>query len=148
MATANGWTLYFHPAFKEKFDAAVVEVERLHEHLTPEQYAAHPKVKLFERLRSIIFIEVPSDPGALTYAQGNTLGPKYRHWRRVKFLGRFRLFFRFSTKLRVIIYAWVNDSRTLRHAGAKSDPYFLFEKRLHAGNPPDDWDDLIAQAAE
>ena len=56
---------------------------------------------------------------------GNTLGPEHRHWRRAKFLGRFRLFFRYSSKDRVIIYAWVNDQNTLLKAGGRRSARFL-----------------------
>ena len=37
------------------------------------------------------------DPNSVEYRLGNTLGPSHRYWRRAKFLGRFRLFYRFST---------------------------------------------------
>ena len=63
-------------------------------------------------------------------------------------LGRFRLFFRFSTAHRAIIYAWLNDASTLRKAGAPTDPYTVFKRRLDAGDPPGDWDLLLAAANE
>jgi toxin YhaV len=146
VANVNGWAIYFHPAFKAKFDALVAEAETLRATLKPDEFVQHPKAKLLERLRSIVFVEVPNEPGSPAYAQGNTLGPSYRHWRRVKFLGRFRLFFRFSSTHRIIIYAWVNDEATLRKAGAKTDPYHIFENRIKAGNPPDDWDELVSES--
>jgi toxin YhaV len=57
---------------------------------------------------------------------------------------RFRLFFRYDSKARIIVFAWVNDERTLRSAGGKSDPYAVFEKMLGRGNPPDDRAALVA----
>jgi toxin YhaV len=42
------------------------------------------------------------------------------HWRRAKFLSRFRLFFRYNSKAKVIIYAWVNEENTLRKAGSSA----------------------------
>ncbi|EJT85840.1 hypothetical protein PPS11_04395 [Pseudomonas putida S11] len=57
---------------------------------------------------------------------------------------RFRLFFRYDSRSKVIVYAWVNDENTLRSAGSKSDPYAVFEKMPGRGNPPDDWDALTA----
>jgi toxin YhaV len=65
----------------------------------------------------------------------------------VKFLGRFRLFFRYSSKDRVIIYAWVNDKNTLRKAGARNDPYTIFNSLLRKGRAPDGWDALMKEAA-
>ena len=78
--------------------------------------------------------EIPRDPGAAEYNLGNTLGPAHRHWRRAKFLGRFRLFFRYNSKAAVIIYAWVNDENTLRKAGGGNDPYHLFGGMLRKGS--------------
>ena len=57
---------------------------------------------------------------------------------------RFRLFFRYDSKAKAIVFAWVNDEQTLRSAGSKSDPYAVFEKMLGRGNPPDDWAALVA----
>ena len=87
--------------------------------------------------------EIPRDPNAAEFQLGNTLGPAHRHWRRAKFLGRFRLFFRFSSMHKAIVYAWVNDETTLRKAGARSDPYAAFSRQLREGNPPDGWEDLL-----
>jgi toxin YhaV len=75
------------------------------------------------------------------------LGPAHRHWRRARFLGRFRLFYRFSTVQKAIVYVWVNDETTLRKAGARTDPYAIFNKRLRDGDPPEDWDGLFLKAA-
>jgi toxin YhaV len=52
------------------------------------------------------------------------------------------LFFRYDSRTKVIVYAWVNDEKTLRSAGGKNDPYTIFQKMLSRGNPPDDWDKL------
>lgn len=57
---------------------------------------------------------VPDDPTRDDYRQGNTLEPAHRHWRRAKIGRRFRLFFRYDSKAKVIVYAWVNDEQTLR----------------------------------
>ena len=45
-----------------------------------------------------------------------------------------------------IVYAWVNDENTLRKAGSRTDPYAVFARRLDEGNPPDSWEDLLADA--
>lgn len=82
----------------------------------------------------------------MEYRQGNTLGPEYRHWFRAKFLGRFRLFFRYDSRARLIVYAWVNDERGLRQSGGKNDPYEVFRRMLKSGNPPNDWAALVKAA--
>lgn len=58
----------------------------------------------------------------------------------------FRLFFRYSTSAKIIIFAWVNDETTLRTYGAKSDAYAVFRKMLDKGNPPDSWEALLKAA--
>jgi Toxin with endonuclease activity YhaV. len=140
----NGWRLYQHPAFRDTFDKLVNEVADL-KRTQAEAYPLHPKTKLLKRLLDVILVDIPRDPSAPGYTLGNTLGPAYRHWRRAKFLGRFRLFFRYSRAQKSIIYAWVNDENTLRKAGAQTDPYAVFAHRLRTGNPPDDWDSLMKE---
>ena len=142
MTERNGWKLYAHPAFAQKFDSLIETVEGL-EQKHSQSHRNHPKAKLLKRILDLILIEIPRDPNATEFQLGNTLGPAYRHWRRAKFLGRFRLFFRFSSTHKAIVYAWVKDETTLRKAGAQSDPYAVFLKRLQEGNPPDSWDDLF-----
>jgi len=44
----------------------------------------------------------------------------------------------------VIVYAWLNDDRTLRQEGARTDPYAVFARMLGRGQPPTDWDELVA----
>ena len=121
---------------------AVEALERHH----PETYRSHPKTKLLKKIHDLILVEIPRDPNAAEFQLGNTLGRAHRHWRRAKFLGRFRLFLRFSTAHKAIVYAWVNDETTLRKAGSKTDPYVLFTKRLQEGDPPDNWEDLFREA--
>ena len=65
------------------------------------------------------FEVVPSDPNREEYRQGNTMGTDFRHWRRAKIGRRFRLFFRFDSKSRIIIFAWVNDENTLLAASMR-----------------------------
>lgn len=140
----NGWRLFRHPAFRVAVDALAIEVELAREN--PRDWQAHPKAKLLRRVTDLIEVEIPRNPNAPEYAQGNTLGPTHRHWRRAKFMGRFRLFFQFDSASKVIIYAWVNDENTLRKAGSRTDPYAVFQRRLAEGTPPDDWATLLAEA--
>jgi len=149
LAERNGWKLYAHPAFSEALESLIRTVDAL-QRQQPHTYHSHAKAKLLKRTLDVILVEIPRDPNAPEFHLGNTLGPAYRHWRRAKFLGRFRLFFRFSSTHKAIVYAWVNDETTLRKAGARSDPYAVFTRRLQEGDPPDNWDALLleAEAAE
>ncbi|MGA2591183.1 MAG: type II toxin-antitoxin system YhaV family toxin [Bryobacteraceae bacterium] len=141
----NGWKLYAHPAFGEKLELLIRAVETL-EKRQPQTLREHPKTKLLKRVLDLILVEIPRDPNAAEFQLGNTLGPVHRHWRRAKFLGRFRLFFRFSSAHKAIVYAWVNDETTLRKAGSRTDPYTVFIRKLQEGNPPDEWDGLLREA--
>jgi toxin YhaV len=141
----NGWKLYAHPAFSRRLETLIRTGEAL-EKQHSQNYRSHPKTKLLKRLLDLILIEIPRDPNTAEFQLGNTLGAAYRHWRRAKFLGRFRLFFRFSSTHKVIVYAWVNDETTLRKAGAHTDPYAVFTRRLQEGDPPDSWDTLFREA--
>ena len=91
---------------------------------------------------------VPSDPSLDEYRQGNTMGTDFRHWRRAKIGRRFRLFFRYDSTSRIIIFAWVNDEQTLRSSGSKTDPYAVFQKLLSKGHPPNDWTELLKESHE
>jgi len=109
----------------------------------PQGFANNANIKLFRALGQLMMEAIPSDPARAEYRQGNTLGTAYRHWRRAKIGRRFRLFFRYDERAKIIIYAWVNDEQTLRSAGSTTDPYTVFEKMLGRGNPPDDWNALV-----
>lgn len=134
----HGWTLLFHDAIVEQLNTLHTVAQRA-EKQDPAAYAENASVKLFRALSHLILDVVPADPARDAHRQGNTLGAAYRHWRRAKIGRRFRLFYRYDSTAKVIIFAWVNDEQTLRAAGSKTDPYAVFEKRLGRGNPPNDW---------
>ena len=138
----HGWVLLFHGCVIEQLQKLHAATRRAQEN-APEGFGSNANVKLFRALSQLMLDVVPSDPARDEYRQGNTLGPAHRHWRRAKIGRRFRLFFRYDSKARVIVYAWVNDEQTLRSSGSKSDPYAVFEKMLERGNPPDEWSALV-----
>ena len=91
---------------------------------------------------------IPRDPNSPEFWQGNTLGSDNRHWFRAKFHERYRLFFRFSTQQKVIIYVWVNDEQSLRKAGARTDPYAVFKGMLESGAAPGSFAELVRASKE
>lgn len=139
----HGWVLLFHECIVEQLQKLHAAAERAQRN-DPDGFEQNANVKLFRALSRLILETVPGDPGRDDYRQGNTLGAAHRHWRRARVGRRFRLFFRYDSSAKVIIYAWVNDERTLRAAGSKSDPYAVFSRMLAQGNPPDDWQGLLA----
>lgn len=142
MIQRHGWNLLFHDCLigqLQKLEAAAARAQAQ----DPKDFESNANVRLFNALSQLILETVPSDPHRDEYRQGNTMGAAFRHWRRAKMGRRFRLFFRFDSKTRVIIFAWVNDENTLRSSGAKTDPYAVFQKMLKSGHPPDDWQALL-----
>ncbi len=143
-AERHGWKLYRSSAFADALDRLEADVARLAAD-RPLDHGNHPKAKLLARIRDLIFEEIPRDPNANVYGLGNTLGPAHRHWRRAKFLQRFRLFFRFDSASRIIIYAWVNDENTLRKYGSRTDPYAVFVRPTRRGHSADSWADCSSK---
>ena len=142
----NGWELFAHRLVLSQLEKlmAAVEKERTKK---PKTYQTSANFKVLAAVRELMFVTIPGDPGKSEYRQGDTLGADRKHWFRAKFGGqRFRLFFRYDSRAKVIIYAWVNDNDTLRTYGSKNDAYAVFRKMLDKGDPPDDWDALMKAA--
>lgn len=148
MLTVNGWTILAHPLFLDQLEKLVEAVEAL-KAKKPDQYQKSANTKLLAALNKLVFQAIPADPSATVYRQGSTLGDAYKHWFRAKFgNGRFRLFFRYDSTAKVIIFAWVNDDTTLRTYGAKTDAYKVFKGMLDDGDPPDEWATLKKAASD
>jgi toxin YhaV len=79
----------------------------------------------------LAFDVIPQDPTRPEYRQGTKLGDDHKHWLRAKFFEQYRLFFRYHAVSKLIVFAWVNDE---------------VSKMLEAGHPPDDWNQLLAEA--
>ena len=139
----HGWNLLFHDGLIEQLQKLQTAAQKAKAQ-DPQGFESNANLKLFNALAQLMLETVPSDPSRDEYRQGNTMGPAFRHWRRAKLGRRFRLFFRFDSKTRIIIFAWVNDENTLRSSGSKTDPYAVFQKMLQRGNPPDDWAALVS----
>lgn len=147
MLAVNGWQLFAHSLFLDQLDKLAAAVDRVRAK-DPRGWRTSANAKLLATLRQLVFETIPQDPARAEYRQGGTLGDARKHWFRAKFgNGRFRLFFRYSSRARIIIFAWVNDETTLRAYGSKSDAYAVFRKMLDKGNPPESWEALLAAAS-
>lgn len=143
MITVNGWTLYAHPLFLEQLEKLTIAVEKTKKKY-PKDYQNSANAKLLASIRKLTFEDIPVEPTRPEYRQGGTLGKTRKHWLRAKFAGgRFRLFFRYNSSAKIIVYAWVNDRDTLRAYGSKNDAYAIFKSMIDKGNPPDNWDALL-----
>lgn len=139
MMVVSGWTIYAHPLLLDQLEKLTVAVEKARQN-DPEGYGSTPDAKVLAALRKLMFETVPGDPTRPEYRQGKTLGAARKHWFRAKFSnGRFRLFFRYDSRAKVLVFAWVNDDTTLRTHGSKTDAYAVFKCMLDKGSPPDDW---------
>jgi toxin YhaV len=146
MTVVNGWTLFAHPLFLAQLEALTSAVETA-ARKNPASYAATADAKVLAVLRKLMLETIPADPTVHAFRQGGTLGANRKHWFRAKFgSGRFRLFFRYATSSKIIVYAWVNDRDSLRTYGAKTDAYAVFKTMLDKGNPPEDWAALLTQS--
>lgn len=140
-----GWTILAHPLFLTQVEnlASAAEAER--SGLSPD---AGPNARLLGHLLDLAFDKIPRDPGNPVFRHGGTLGKDRRNWFRAKTgNGRYRLFYRFQSSARIIVLAWVNDEDSLRTRGSRTDAYAVFARMLDAGNPPDDWNELLVAAS-
>lgn len=141
----NGWSIYAHPIFLEQLEVLIEEVE-YRKARDPKTWQKKNCTKRLAAIFKLVTANIPADPGAPAFRQGDTLGESRRHWFRAKFFQQYRLFFRFDSSVKVIVHAWVNDEHTLRAYGSKTDAYATFKSMLEVGNPPDNFDTLKKEA--
>lgn len=141
----NGWKIYAHPLFLDQLEELQDHVERLRQR-DPTGYTTRNPTKRLAAIVKLAFDTIPQDPTRTEYRQGDTLGKEHKHWFRAKFFQQYRLFFRYSLSDMILVLAWVNDERTKRAYGSRSDAYRVFRKMLASGNPPDSWEQLLELA--
>ena len=141
----HGWTVFAHPLFMAQVEALAVQVQSLKQK-DPTGYIKKNATKRLAAIAKLVFDVIPQDPSRAEYRQGGTLGEDRKHWFRVKFFQQYRLFFRYHAAAKVIVFAWVNDDDTKRAYESNDDAYRVFRKMLESGHPPDDWNELLAQA--
>lgn len=141
----NGWTLFAHPLFLAQLESIMRQVEGLKQK-DPVTYVKKNATKRLAAINKLAFDIIPQDPTRPEYRQGNTLGDDHKHWFRAKFFQQYRLFFRYHAPSKVIVLAWVNDEDTKRAYDSSDDAYRVFRRMLKSGHPPNDWDQLLAEA--
>lgn len=141
----NGWSIYAHSLFLDQLEELIEEAEN-RKARDPANYRKKNCTKRLAAIARLVTTDIPSEPGAAQYRQGETLGSNRKHWFRAKFFQQYRLFFRFDSASKIIVLAWVNDDETLRAYGSKTDAYATFKSMLSSGNPPDDFNALLKAA--
>lgn len=147
LLTVNGWTLFAHPLFVDQVRALAEEVERLRTR-DPRRYRDRRASRRLAAILKLVLEVIPQDPAAKAFRQGHALGESHAHWRRALFFQQYRLFFRFHSTSRMIVFAWVNDDRSLRAFESPDDADRVLRAMLARGHPPDDWDTLLAEARQ
>lgn len=142
----NGWLLLADPLFIDQLATLENQVRALKQK-HPDSFQTKAPTKRLLAIRKLIKEVIPSDPNGLQFKLGNTLGPENRHWFRAKFLQQYRLFFRFDSKSKIIIFCWVNDDQSLRAYESKDDAYLVFKQMLDSGHPPQTWVELLERAS-
>ena len=137
--------MFAHPLFTDQVDALARQVQALKQK-DPTGYVQKNATKRLAAIAKLAFDVIPQDPSRSEYRQGGTLGDNRKHWFRAKFFQQYRLFFRYHAAAKVIVFAWVNDDDTKRAYESDDDAYRVFRKMLESGHPPDDWNELLAQA--
>ncbi|BAT56456.1 hypothetical protein NOS3756_54630 [Nostoc sp. NIES-3756] len=141
----NEWNIFAHPLFLNQFEELLTQVENLRQKY-PQDYKKKNATKPLAAIAKLAFDVIPQDPTRSEYRQGDTLGDEYKHWFRAKFFQQYRIFFRYHQESKIIVFAWVNDENSKRAYDSKTDAYLVFQKMLESGHPPDNWNDLIAEA--
>ena len=141
----HGWTVFAHPLFLAQLEALAQQVEAFKQK-DPVGYEKKNASKRLAAITRLAVDVIPQDPARPEYRQGNTIGGEHKHWFRAKFFQQYRLFFRYHAPSKVIVFAWVNDEDTKRAYENRDDAYRVFRKMLKSGHPPDDWNQLLAEA--
>ena len=141
----NGWSIFAHPLFLNQIESLERQVEA-QRRKDSVNYLKKNSAKRLTAIFKLAFEVIPQDPTLSEYRQGSTLGAHHKHWFRAKFFQQYRLFFRFHSESRIIVYAWVNDEASKRAYSSKTDAYRVFERMLASGRPPNDWNALLTQA--
>lgn len=136
------WLPFLHIHLAARLQFLEAEIKRLQEKC-PDKLKGHPKVRLYVSVVEVMR-QIVADPTHEKFLQGNTLGEDHRDWRRAKdgLPPRYRLFFKFFSAYKEIYFGWVNDERTLRKKGSKTDCYVIFQRMLERGSVPSARDPL------
>jgi len=140
----NGWLVLLWPTFARRYEELRAEARHLKTTLSPDDYVQHPVVKLVAAISRLVTRVVPQDPNAPEYRLRGSLAG----FRRAKGRGlppRYRLFWVFSSRRKIIIFLYVNTEGVLRKEGDKNDVYAVFERLVRRGDIGADFEAAYAQ---
>ena len=82
------------------------------------------------------FDVISQNPTQPEYCQGGTLIDDNEHWCQTKFLEQYRLFCRYHSPNKAIVFAWVSDEDTKRAYRSSDSAHHVLRKWLETGHPP------------
>ncbi|MFS8082281.1 MAG: type II toxin-antitoxin system YhaV family toxin [Ginsengibacter sp.] len=135
----NGWRFLAWPDFHARWTRLVAKASA-QRGLQPTGVLSSPEATMLAALIHVMRDVIAREPNETRAKLKRDLSA----WRRVKLLGRFRLFYRFSSQHKLIILTWLNDQSTLRKEGSSTDPYEVFAGMLSRGEIPKTWEALVA----
>ncbi|MDZ7641626.1 MAG: type II toxin-antitoxin system YhaV family toxin [Desulfurivibrio sp.] len=142
----HGWTVFAHPLFLAQLEALAQQVEAF-EQKFPVEYVKKNATKRLAAITRLAFDVIPQDPArrntgratpSVTTQQALVQQPSSSSSTACSTVTTHRT--------KVIVFAWVNDEGTKRASESSDDAYRVFRKMLESGHPPDDWDQLLAEA--
>jgi toxin YhaV len=141
---AHGWWLLMHPLLLGQIEKRTNAADQ--ERTQSPDGLPGANTKLLGHLLDLMFDKIPQRPGDTISRGGKSLPDD---WFRAKTGGgRYRLFYRFDSKTRLIVDAWVNDEKNPRTYGSRTDAYAVFRDMIADGDPPEDWARLRAAAED
>ncbi|NQU64123.1 MAG: type II toxin-antitoxin system YhaV family toxin [SAR324 cluster bacterium] len=143
----NDWELRYLPILKKRIDKLEKRVINLRDR-NPKTYLEHKDTLFLAKIYRVICKLVPNNPDNQSFRIGDDLGSKYSIFRRVKspLPSRYRLFYAFSSQLKKIVYAWLNDNKYIRRSGDFNDVYQAFIRKLASKNIPFEFSELIEES--
>lgn len=143
----SGWLLLAHPHFLDQYSWWQNQAQQAIR-ANPNGYHLDEKVKLFAHLEKRVFEDIPANPANTAWRLGNSLGSENKAWKRAKFGGQYRLFFRYDSKAQIIVYGWANDTSSLRSYADPDDAYRTFQKLIESGKVPSRWEELLEHSKQ
>lgn len=103
----HGWVLLLHGRIAEQLKKLRAEVDRV-QRTDPRGFERNANVKLFRALSQLMLEAIPRDPTRNEYWLSDTPVQAQRYWRRAKIGQRFSLFFRYDSRARAVLFAWID----------------------------------------
>ena len=107
----HGWTLLFHEGLIEQLHTVQAGAVQASES-EPQRLDGNANAKLFQALSHRVMDAVPGDPSRDEFRYCNIAEPAHSNWRCARIGRRFRLFFRYDARAKVIVFAALKDRAT------------------------------------